>query len=52
MEKLLAKGVTVDYNDLFAPVVPLTCEHTHFTSKQSVDIEDIYDLILVSTDHR
>ena len=51
MEKLLAKGVTVDYNDLFAPVVPLTSEHTHFTSKQSVDIEDIYDLILVSTDH-
>jgi UDP-N-acetyl-D-glucosamine dehydrogenase len=51
MEKLEAKGATVEYNDSYVPVVPHTREHTHFTSKQSVDIEDAYDLILVSTDH-
>ena len=33
------------------PVVPPTREHAHFTGKQSVEIEDAYDLILVSTDH-
>jgi UDP-N-acetyl-D-glucosamine dehydrogenase len=51
MEKLEAKGATVDYNDSFVPVVPPTREHSHFTGKQSVEIEDRYDLILVSTDH-
>ena len=52
MEKLEAKGATVDYNDSFVPVVPPTREHAHFTGKESVDIEDAYDLILVSTDHK
>jgi UDP-N-acetyl-D-glucosamine dehydrogenase len=51
MEKLEAKGATVEYNDSFVPVVPPTREHAHFTGKQSVEIEDAYDLILVSTDH-
>jgi UDP-N-acetyl-D-glucosamine dehydrogenase len=51
MEKLEAKGATVDYNDSFLPVVPPTREHAHFTGKQSVEIDDTYDLILVSTDH-
>ena len=51
MEKLEAKGANVDYNDSFVPVVPPTREHAHFTGKQSVDIEDTYDLILLSTDH-
>ena len=51
MEKLEAKGAKVDYNDPFLPVVPPTREHVHFTGKQSVEIEDAYDLILVSTDH-
>jgi UDP-N-acetyl-D-glucosamine dehydrogenase len=51
MEKLEAKGAKVEYNDSFVPVVPHTREHTHFTGKQSVDIEDAYDLILVSSDH-
>jgi UDP-N-acetyl-D-glucosamine dehydrogenase len=51
MEKLEAKGATVDYNDSFVPVVPPTREHAHFTGKESVEIEDRYDLILVSTDH-
>jgi UDP-N-acetyl-D-glucosamine dehydrogenase len=51
MGKLEAKGAVVEYNDPFVPVVPLTREHTHFTGKQSVEIKDTYDLILVSTDH-
>ena len=51
MEKLEAKGARVDYNDSFVPVVPPTREHAHFTGKKSVEIEDGYDLILVSTDH-
>jgi UDP-N-acetyl-D-glucosamine dehydrogenase len=52
MEKLEAKGATVDYNDSFVPFVPPTREHVHFAGKQSVEIEDAYDLILVSTDHK
>ena len=51
MEKMEAKGAIVDYNDPFVSVVPPTREHSHFTGKQSVEIEDRYDLILVSTDH-
>jgi UDP-N-acetyl-D-glucosamine dehydrogenase len=51
MEKLEAKGATVEYNDSFVPVVPPTREHSHFTGKKSVEIEDRYDLILVATDH-
>ena len=51
MEKLEAKGATVDYNDPFVPVIPPTREHANLTGKRSVDIEDSYDLILVSTDH-
>ena len=51
MEKLEAKGAVVDYHDTYVPVVPPTREHAHFNAKQSVDIEDAYDLILLSTDH-
>ena len=51
MEKLEAKGAVVDYHDSYLPVVPPTREHAHFTGKQSVQIENAYDLILLSTDH-
>jgi UDP-N-acetyl-D-glucosamine dehydrogenase len=51
MEKLEAKGAVVEYHDSYVPVVPTTREHTHFTGKQSVQIENAYDLILISTDH-
>ena len=51
VEKLEAKGAVVDYHDTYVPVVPPTREHAHFNGKQSVDIEDVYDLILLSTDH-
>jgi UDP-N-acetyl-D-glucosamine dehydrogenase len=51
MEKLEAKGAVVEYHDSYVTVVPPTREHAHFNGKQSVDIEDGYDLILLSTDH-
>ena len=51
MEKLEAKCAVVDYHDSYLPVVPPTREHAHFTGKKSVQIENAYDLILLSTDH-
>ncbi len=51
MEKLTAKGASVDYHDSYVPVIPETREHAHFAGKQSVAIDDTYDLILLSTDH-
>ena len=51
MEKLEAKGAVVEYHDSYVPVVPPTRQHAHFNAKLSVDIEDSYDLILLSTDH-
>lgn len=51
MEKLEVKGATVEYHDSFVPVIPATREHAHFTGKKSVQIEDAFDLILISTDH-
>ena len=52
MEKLETKGATIQYHDKYVPEVPPTREHSHFTGKKSVDIEDQYDLILLSTDHK
>ena len=51
MEKLEAKGSVVEYHDSYVSVVPPTREHAHFNGKESVSIEDKYDLILLSTDH-
>jgi UDP-N-acetyl-D-glucosamine dehydrogenase len=50
-EKLESKGVVVEYHDSYVPIVPPTRRHAHFNGKQSVVIEDAYDLILLSTDH-
>ena len=52
LEKLETKGAIIQYNDKYVPEVPPTREHPHFTGKKSVDIEDQYDLILLSTDHK
>jgi UDP-N-acetyl-D-glucosamine dehydrogenase len=51
MEKLLAKGAEVDYNDPFVPVIPKTREYADMAGKKSVEIDDSFDLILLSTDH-
>jgi len=51
MDKLMEKGAEVQYHDPFVPEIPATREHPHLTGKQSVALEDGYDLILLSTDH-
>jgi UDP-N-acetyl-D-glucosamine dehydrogenase len=51
MEKLMIKGARAEYHDSFVPVIPETREHPQLAGKQSVEIEDVYDLILLSTDH-
>jgi UDP-N-acetyl-D-glucosamine dehydrogenase len=51
MEKLESKGAVVEYHDSYVPVVPPTREHAYFNGKKTVVIEDLYDLILLSTDH-
>jgi UDP-N-acetyl-D-glucosamine dehydrogenase len=47
----VSKGAKVEYHDSYVPVIPETREHIHLSGKQSVSIEDNYDLILLSTDH-
>ncbi len=51
METLVSKGAKVEYHDPYVSVIPETREHAHLVGKQSVAIEDAYDLILLSTDH-
>jgi UDP-N-acetyl-D-glucosamine dehydrogenase len=51
METLVSKGAKVEYHDPYVPIIPETREHAHLSGKQSVSIEDKYDLILLSTDH-
>jgi UDP-N-acetyl-D-glucosamine dehydrogenase len=51
MENLISKGAEVYYHDSYVPVIPETREHAHLSGKQSVPIEDKYDLVLLSTDH-
>jgi UDP-N-acetyl-D-glucosamine dehydrogenase len=51
MENLISKGADVEYHDPYVSVIPETREHAHLAGKQSVTIEDKYDLILLSTDH-
>jgi UDP-N-acetyl-D-glucosamine dehydrogenase len=51
MENLISKGAETEYHDSYVPVIPETREHAHLAGKQSVAIEDAYDLILLSTDH-
>ena len=51
MQNLVSRGAQVEYHDPFVPVIPETREHAQLSGKQSVSIEDKYDLILLSTDH-
>ena len=51
MEKLEAKGATVEYNDPYVPIIKPTREHPQFTGKKSVEISNAYDIILISTAH-
>ena len=51
MEKLEAKGATVDYNDPHVPVIRLTREHARFTGRKSQPLTADYDVILIVTAH-
>jgi len=51
MKKLENKGATVDYNDPYVPVIKETREHSEYAGRQSVDITDDYDCILLATHH-
>ncbi len=51
IEKLSSKGASVEYSDPYVPVIPKTREHPELAGTKSVEIEDRFDLILLSTDH-
>jgi UDP-N-acetyl-D-glucosamine dehydrogenase len=51
IEKLEARGASVDYNDPNIPVIRPTREHAHLAGRVSVPITTGYDLILISTAH-
>lgn len=50
-KKLEAKGAEVSYNDPYVPVIKVTREHPEFAGRESVDISDRYDCILIATHH-
>lgn len=51
MKKLEAKGAHVSYNDPYVPEIKLTREHPEFAGRQSVEITDDYDCVLIATHH-
>jgi UDP-N-acetyl-D-glucosamine dehydrogenase len=51
IEKLEARGATVDYNDPNVPVIRPSREHAPLAGRRSVPITTDYDLILISTAH-
>ena len=52
MKKLEDRGATVSYNDPFVPIIPKTREHSEFAGRQSVEISDAFDCILLATHHQ
>lgn len=51
MRKLERRGGAVDYNDPHVPVIRETREHPEYAGRQSVEISDDYDCILLATHH-
>ncbi|MBX2990039.1 MAG: nucleotide sugar dehydrogenase [Bacteroidetes bacterium] len=51
IEKLEEKGATVSYNDPFVPVIRPSREWSKYAGRESVEISNIYDLILIATPH-
>lgn len=52
MEKLEARGASVQYHDPFVPVIPMTREHAAYAGRTSVsEITDTYDCLLLATHH-
>jgi len=52
MKKLEDRGASVSYNDPFVPIIPRTREHGEFAGRQSVEISDAYDCLLLATHHQ
>jgi len=52
IEKLEAKGASVDFNDPYVPVVPHTREHDHLAGRESKPITKDYDCIVIATAHQ
>jgi len=51
IEKLEAKGATVDYHDPYIPAIRPSREHSHLAGRKSVSINAPCDLVLISTAH-
>lgn len=51
-EKLENLGANVSYHDPHIPAIKPTRKYSHLAGRQSVAIDDQYDLILLVTDHR
>ena len=51
IEKLESRGAKVDYNDPYIPVIGVTREHIQLKGRNSVEIDNSYDLILLATNH-
>jgi UDP-N-acetyl-D-glucosamine dehydrogenase len=51
IEKLEAKGATVEYNDPFIPMIRPSREFAKYAGRKSVDISNDFDLILIATAH-
>jgi UDP-N-acetyl-D-glucosamine dehydrogenase len=52
IEKLEAKGASVDFNDPYVPVIPHTREHDHLAGRESKPITKDYDCIVIATAHQ
>ena len=53
LERLLARGTTVDFHDPHVAEIPLTREHAGLAGRRSVTLDSIagYDAVLVVTNH-
>lgn len=51
MEKLESMGAKVDYNDPYVPVIRPTREHPQYVGRESVELSDEYDCLLLATHH-
>lgn len=52
MDKLEATGAQVFYHDPHVPTVPFTREHAKYAGRQSSELSDDYDLLLLLTNHK
>jgi UDP-N-acetyl-D-glucosamine dehydrogenase len=51
MEMLEQRGAVVSYNDPYIPTIRPSREFSKYAGKESVEVSDAFDLILVSTAH-